>query len=140
MKISNGAKEYEAVFNGFTPIAYSRCFSEKTERGTMRPKDIADAVSKIADSLITYDVPAITPLLEIFYACIKTADISREEKQLAVGFDDWVSEFPAESFDLQNGDGWATDVMHIVEENFFPKAKEHVDAETAEETGAAATK
>lgn len=140
MLIEVGDKKFEAVFNGFTPIAYSRCFSEKTERGTMRPKDIADAVSKIADSLITYDVPAITPLLEIFYACIKTADLGLSEKQITIGFDEWVAGFPADAYDLQRGEGWAADVMSIVEENFFPKAKEHVDTETAEETVSATAK
>ena len=73
MLIKVGEKEFEATFNAFTPIAYSRCFNEVVEGGRKRPKDIADAVSKIAGSLMTSDVPAIVPLLEIFYACIKTA-------------------------------------------------------------------
>ena len=73
MLINVGEKSYEATFNAFTPIAYSRCFNEVVEGGRKRPKDIADAVSKIAGSLMTSDVPAIVPLLEIFYACIKTA-------------------------------------------------------------------
>ena len=136
MLIKVGEKSYEATFNAFTPIAYSRCFNEVVEGGRKRPKDIADAVSKIAGSLMTSDVPAIVPLLEIFYACIKTANPKFDEK-----FDDWVSAFPAEAFDLERADGWAHDVMQIVRDNFFPSSKQDaVEAEEAEKTGAAASK
>ena len=88
MLIKVGEKSYEATFNAFTPIAYSRCFNEVVEGGRKRPKDIADAVSKIAGSLMTSDVPAIVPLLEIFYACIKTAT-----PKFDTGFDEWVSSY-----------------------------------------------
>ena len=128
MLIKVGEKSYEATFNAFTPIAYSRCFNEVVEGGRKRPKDIADAVSKIAGSLMTSDVPAIVPLLEIFYACINT------------GFDEWVSSFPSDAYNLERKDGWASDVMRIVEDNFFPSAKEDVEAAPAEEESAAAAK
>lgn len=136
MVIKVGENEYEATFNAFTPIAYSRCFNEVVEGGRKRPKDIADAVSKIAGSLMTSDVPAIVPLLEIFYACIKTANPQFDEK-----FDEWVSSFPADGYDLERKDGWATDVMRIVMDNFFPSAaQDAVEAEEAEKASAAASK
>lgn len=133
MLIKVGEKEFEATFNAFTPIVYSRCFNEIVEGGRKRPKDIADAVSKIAGSLVTSEVPAIVPLLEIFYACIKTAS-----PKFDTGFDEWVSSFPPDAYNLERRDGWASDVMHIVEDNFFPSAKKDVDAAPAEEDGPAA--
>lgn len=132
MKIEIGGTEYDAEFNGFTPIAYSRCFSETMENGKRRPKDIADAVSKIADSLSSFGLPAIVPLLEILYACIKTAN-----PKFGVPFDDWVSELPPDVYNLERADGWATDVMGFVEENFFPSARNAVDTATAEAASAA---
>lgn len=135
MIIKVGDREFEAVFNAFTPIAYSRCFTEVVENGRTRPKDIADAVSKIAGSLMTGDVPAIVPLLEIFYACIKTAT-----PKFDTGFDKWVSSFPPDAYNLERRDGWAADVMGIVEDNFFPSAKEDVGTAPAEAEGAAAAK
>lgn len=135
MLIKVGEKSYEATFNAFTPIAYSRCFNEVVEGGRKRPKDIADAVSKIAGSLMTSDVPAIVPLLEIFYACIKTAT-----PKFDTGFDEWVSSFPSDAYNLERKDGWASDVMRIVKDNFFPSAKEDVEAAPAEEESAAAAK
>ena len=136
MLIKVGDKEFEATFNAFTPIAYSRCFNEVVEGGRKRPKDIADAVSKIAGSLMTSDVPAIVPLLEIFYACIKTAT-----PKFDTGFDEWVSSFPSDAYNLERKDGWASDVMRIVEDNFFPSAaKDAVEAEEAEKAGPAASK
>lgn len=135
MLIKVGEKSYEATFNAFTPIAYSRCFNEVVEGGRKRPKDIADAVSKIAGSLMTSDVPAIVPLLEIFYACIKTAT-----PKFDTGFDEWVSSFPSDAYNLERKDGWSSDVMRIVEDNFFPSAKEDVEAAPAEEESAAAAK
>ena len=135
MKIKVGDREFEATFNAFTPIAYSRCFNEVVEGGRKRPKDIAEAVSKIAGSLMTSDVPAIVPLLEIFYACIKTAT-----PKFDTGFDEWVSSFPSDAYNLERKDGWSSDVMRIVEDNFFPSAKADVEATPAEEESAAAAK
>ena len=136
MLIKIGEKEFEATFNAFTPIAYSRCFNEVVEGGRKRPKDIADAVSKIAGSLMTSDVPAIVPLLEIFYACIKTAT-----PKFDTGFDEWVSSFPSDAYNLERKDGWASDVMRIVEDNFFPSAaKDAVESEGAEKASPAASK
>lgn len=136
MVIKVGENEFEATFNAFTPIAYSRCFNEVVEGGRKRPKDIADAVSKIAGSLMTSDVPAIVPLLEIFYACIKTA-----MPKFDTGFDEWVSSFPSDAYNLERRDGWASDVMRIVEDNFFPSAaKDAVEAEGAEKASPSASK
>ncbi|EEA89615.1 hypothetical protein [Collinsella stercoris] len=133
MDIRIGEKAYKAEFNGFTPIAFSRAFKEVAENGRKRPRDIAEAVSRIADSITTYGVPAVTPLLEILYACIKTA-----EPTFSKTFDEWVSALPSSAFNLERKDGWATDVMRIVEDNFFPSAKDGVEAEAAEKAAAEA--
>ena len=130
MEITVGDKTYTAEFNGFTPIAYSRCFSVEKENGTLRPKDIAEAVGKIGDTMATYGIPAIEPVLEIFYACIKTAD-----PKFKVSFDDWAASFPSDAYDLQREDGWATDVMSgLIEPNFFPSSADGVETATAEKT------
>lgn len=134
MVIKVGDTEYEAAFNGFTPIAFSRCFHVVNDNGTKRPKDISEAVGLITESLRSVGIPAITGLLEIFYACIKTAN-----PKFDVPFNDWVAGFPADSFDMRNGDGWATDVMHIVEDNFFPSTSDGVDTEGAGKAAAAAS-
>lgn len=135
MEIRIGEETYKAEFNGFTPIAFSRAFTEVTETGRKRPRDIADAVSKIVDSLTTYEVPAITPLLEILYACIKTATPTFSQT-----FDEWASALPCGTFSLERKDGWAADVMRIVEDNFFPSAKDGVEAETTEKADAETSK
>lgn len=135
MEIRIGEETYKAEFNGFTPIAYSRAFSDATANGRKRPRDIADAVSKIADSLTTYDVPAITPMLEILYACIKTATPTFPQT-----FDEWASNLPSGTFSLERKDGWAADVMRIVEDNFFPSAKDGVEAEASEKAAAESAK
>ena len=41
------------------------------------------------------------------------------------------------AFDLQKGDGWAADVMGIVEDNFFPSTPDGVEAAPAEAASAA---
>lgn len=134
MKIPVGETEYEAVFNAFTPIAFSRCFSVMKKTGSARPKDIAEAVGVIAETLSTFGMPAIEPILEIFYACIKTAD-----PKFDVSFDDWVMTFPADAYDMGNGDGWAADVMkRLIEPNFFPARSDEVEAAPAEATDTAA--
>lgn len=135
MEIRIGEETYKAEFNGFTPIAYSRAFSDAAANGRKRPRDIADAVSKIADSLTTYDVPAITPMLEILYACIKTATPTFPQT-----FDEWASALPSGTFNLERKDGWAADVMRIVEDNFFPSAKDGVEAEASEKAAAESAK
>ena len=141
MVIKIGETAYEAEFNGFTPIVFSRCFTvQKLDAsgkptGIYRPKDINESVGLLADSLQSYGVPAMAPLLEILYACIKTAT-----PKFDVPFGDWVKAFPAGTFDLQKGDGWAADVIKIVEDNFFPSASNGVAPKTAKKTRAAASK
>ena len=136
MEITVGESIYTAEFNGFTPIAYSRCFSVEKENGTRRPKDIAEAIGKIGDTMATYGMPAIEPVLEIFYACIKTAD-----PKFKFSFDDWATSFPADAYDLQREDGWAADVMSgLIEPNFFPSSADGVDAAPAEKTKPASAK
>lgn len=139
MKITIGEKKYEAVFNGFTPIVFSRSFTvEKFDKdgnliGT-RPKDINEDVNMIVETMQSCGMPSMAALLEIFYACVKTAN-----RKLSKPFSKWVAELPAEAFDLQKGDGWAADVMGIVEDNFFPSRPDDVEAAPAEESRAAAT-
>lgn len=133
MIIEVGEKKFEAVCNAFTPIAYSRCFHVENPNGARRPKDINEAVGAILAAQAEYGFPPIVPLLEIFYACIKTATPGFEEK-----FEEWVSGFPTDAYDLGRDDGWASDVMNIVKENFFPSAEKDVDTAPAEEESAAA--
>lgn len=133
MLIKIGDREYEAEFNGYTPIVYSQSFADDIGGGRTRPRDIADAVSCIAASLTEYGVPAITPLLEILYSCIRTANPKWRQ-----GFKDWAAEIPGSAFSLESGDGWATGVMQIVESNFFPSAAAAVGAKGAKDAAAAA--
>ena len=136
MLIKVGEKEFEATFNAFTPIVFSRYFHVVNPNGTRRPKDINEAVGAILAAQNEYGFPPIAPLLEIFYACIKTANPQFDEK-----FDEWVSSFPADGYDLERKDGWATDVMRIVMDNFFPSAaQDAVEAEETEKASAAASK
>lgn len=134
MVIKVGENEYEAIFSGFTPIAFSRCFHVANENGSKRPKDIAEDVGMIFASMQTVGIPAITALLEIFYACIKTATPSFD-----VPFKEWVESFPPEAYDMQKEDGWASDVMQIVRDNFFQSANDAVDAAPSEAPDAAAS-
>ena len=135
MIIKVGEREFEATFSAFTPIAFSRCFNVENPNGTRRPKDINEAVGAILAAQSEYGFPPIAPLLEIFYACVKTATPKFDEK-----FDEWVSAFPADAYDLGRSDGWASDVMGIVSDNFFPSTKENVEPAPAEEEGVAAAK
>lgn len=135
MVIKVGENEFEATFNAFTPIVFSRYFHVVNTNGTRRPKDINEAVGAILAAQNEYGFPPIAPLLEILYACIKTATPKFDET-----FDEWVSAFPADAYDLGRSDGWASDVMEIVQGNFFPSAKEVMDTATAEEESAAAAK
>lgn len=134
MKITVGDKGFEAVFNGFTPIVFSRCFTVEKPNGATRPKDINEDVSLIVETMKDIGMPPMVPLLEIFYACVKTAN-----RKFSKPFDKWVAELPLEAFDLQKGDGWAADVMGIIEDNFFPSRPDDVEAAPAEESGTAAT-
>lgn len=127
-----GEAEYPVACNAFTPIVFSRAFWVEKEGGDRRPKDIGEAVGAIAEVLRTYGMPPVVPLLEVFYACAKTAN-----PKLAC-FDEWLGGFPVEAFDLQREDGWATDVMLIVQENFFPHAGEDMGAQAAEASAAGA--
>lgn len=136
MVIKVGENEFEATFNAFTPIAFSRCFNVVKPNGTMRPKDINEDTGAILENLDKFGFPPLVPLLEIFYACIKTAT-----PKFDIGFDEWVSSFPPDAYNLERRDGWASDVMRIVEDNFFPSAaKDAVEAEGAEKASPAASK
>lgn len=124
--------EFEAVFNGFTPIVFSRSFSVENPSGATRPKDINEDVALIIETTQSCGIPPLAALLEIAYACIKTA-----KPRWALGFDKWVKSLPPAAFDLQKGDGWAADVMGVVKDNFFPSTPDGVEAAPAGETGAA---
>lgn len=141
MVINIGEMEFEAEFNGWTPIAFSRVFKVETldnegnPTGKFRPKDINEDVGLIVESMQACGMPAMSALLEIFYACIKTATPAFKQS-----FSDWVKSLPKEAFDLQKGDGWAADVMGIVEDNFFPSTPDGVEAAPAKKPRAAAPK
>ncbi len=132
-EIAVGDDTYPVACNAFTPIVFSREFSVTRADGSKRPKDINEAVSMIMDVTANSSVAPIVPLLEIFYACAKTADAKLK------AFDEWVKAFPADAYDLERADGWASDVMGIVQESFFPHAKKDVAAATAEAPHAAAS-
>lgn len=139
MRVTIGDKGFEATFNGFTPVVFSRCFTvEKFDSNGKkigeRPKDINEDVGLIIETMRACGMPPMAPLLEILYACVKTAN-----RKLTKPFDKWVAELPAEAFDLQKGDGWAADVMGIVEDNFFPSRPDDVETAPAEAPGTAAT-
>lgn len=135
MKIKVGETEYEATFNAFTPIVFSREFMVKEPNGSVRPKDIVEDVGLIVESLNAVDIPSIAGLLEIFYACIKTAD-----RKFDLPFDKWVMEFPPDAYDLKKAEGWAASVMEIVADNFFPSASDGVGAKGAKKSASATSK
>ena len=86
------------------------------------------------------NMPPIVPLLEIFYACAKTYNATAKDKtDLGKSFDDWVCSFPQSEFDLEREGGWASDVMQIIKDNYFPNAKADMEAATAEASDAAAS-
>lgn len=129
--IKVGEHTYQVACNAFTPIVYQGAFSAERADGTRRPKDIMEAVGIIANTLTAVEAPAIAPLMEIFYAFAKTANPK------LCGFREFVEGFPADAFDMTRKDGWAADVMSLIEANFFPGAKEEgVGAEEAEEPSA----
>ncbi|MEG2261363.1 MAG: hypothetical protein RSB98_00810 [Raoultibacter sp.] len=124
--VSVGDIEHKMECNAFTPIVYSGEFKVDKPNGGKRPKDISEAIGVIAESLSYVGIPAITPLLEIFWAFEKTADQNLE------GFSEWLGKFPTDAYDMTRGDGWASDVMKLVEANFFPGQRTNVDAKAAE--------
>lgn len=126
-----GDAEHKIECNAFTPIVYSGEFKVDKPNGGKRPKDISEAIGVIAESLSYVGIPAITPLLEIFWAFEKTADRNLE------GFSEWLGKFPADAYDLTRGDGWASDVMKLVEANFFPGQSADMEAEAPEAPDAA---
>lgn len=122
--------EHKVTCNAFTPIVYSAAFKVEKSNGLLRPKDITEAIGVIAESMSCVGIPAIVPLLEIFWAIEKTADRSLEV------FDQWLGKFPADAYDLTQGDGWASDVMQIIEQNYFPGGGQDVVSEGAEKPDA----
>ena len=118
--------------NAFTPIAFSQSFYDTRDDGTRRPRDISDDLAKLIESLQYNSIPAITPLLDIFYAMARTADPKIEP------FAKWITAtFPPTAFDLTDGGGWAAEVLKVIEDNFFPGAKE-VSSEAAEASASTA--
>ena len=130
-EIAVGGETYPVACNAFTPIVFSREFSVTRADGTKRPKDINEDVSMVLEVQACSSVAPVVPLLEIFYACAKSAD--RKLKP----FEEWVKGFPADAYDLERSDGWASDVIDIVKENFFPNARKDVEPAPAEASDAA---
>ena len=64
---------------------------------------------------------------------------AKDKTDLGKSFDDWVCSFPQSEFDLEREGGWASDVMQIIKDNYFPNAKADVEAATAEASDAAAS-
>ena len=55
--------EFEATFNGFTPIVFSRTFSVEKPNGATRPKDINEDVGMIVETMQSCGMPSMTALL-----------------------------------------------------------------------------
>ena len=123
--------EHEVACNAFTPIVYSGQFKARKPSGGYKPRDISEALGIIADAVSSVGFPAITPLLEIFWAFEKTANRDLED------FDKWIDKFPSNAFDLTKKDSWAADVMQLIEANYFQGSGEDVVAEGAEASDAA---
>lgn len=130
--INVGDVEHKVECNAFTPIVFSGQFKERKPNGGFKPRDISDALGSIADAVDTVGFPAITPLLEIFWAFEKTANRDLED------FNAWLAKFPDDAFALTKKDGWATDVMKLIEANYFPGGGEDVEAAPSEAPDAAA--
>lgn len=111
-EISIGDISVPVACNGFTPIVFSREFSVERPGGS-RPKDINEDVSMILEVNAVSSVTPIVPMLEIFYACAKTANPKIKP------FKDWIGDFPPDAYDLERSGGWSADVMEIVKENFW---------------------
>lgn len=118
--------EHRVTCNAFTPIVYSGQFKERKPSGGFKPRDISEALGMIADAVSSVGFPAITPLLEIFWAFEKSANRDLED------FDKWIGKFPSDAFDLTKKDSWAADVMQLIEANYFPGSGADVVAEGAE--------
>ena len=66
--------EFEATFNGFTPIVFSRTFSVEKPNGATRPKDINEDVGMIVETMKSCGMPSMTALLEIAYTvCMRSS-------------------------------------------------------------------
>lgn len=126
MLITVGDKQYEAVVNGFTPIAFSSTFRVAKKNGEWREKDISEDISLIVDA---DSIPPILPLLECFYAFVKSANPA-----FKTSFKEFVESFPAEAYDLTAEGGWSEAVAELIKENFFRKFSKEADvgAEAAE--------
>lgn len=131
--ITVGGVEHAVTCNAFTPIVYAGQFKERKPSGGYKPRDISEAIGIIADSMASVGFPAIAPLLEIFWSFEKTENRGLED------FDAWLANFPADAFDLTKKEGWATDVMQLVEANFFPGSGEDVETSAAETPDAPAS-
>lgn len=125
-------KEYPIACNAFTPIIYSGGLRYTKANGKARMKDINDGLAAIIDTLSDFDIPPFLPLVEFFWAFVKTAD------NKAPDFKSFMESLPPAAYDVSSDDSWAVPVMEAVIENFLPRYKGMVSA-TAEDAAADAS-
>lgn len=125
-------KEYPIACNAFTPIIYSGALRYTKANGKARAKDINDGLAAIIDTLSDFDIPPFLPLVEFFWAFVKTAD------NKAPDFKSFMESLPPAAYDVSSDDSWAVPVMEAVIENFLPRYKGMVSA-TAEDAAADAS-
>lgn len=125
-------KEYPIACNAFTPIIYSGGLRYTKANGKARAKDINDGLAAIIDTLSDFDIPPFLPLVEFFWAFVKTAD------NKAPDFKSFMESLPPAAYDVSSDDSWAVPVMEAVIENFLPRYKGMVSA-TAEDAAADAS-
>ena len=87
-------KEYPIACNAFTPIIYSGGLRYTKANGKARAKDINDGLAAIIDTLSDFDIPPFLPLVEFFWAFVKTAD------NKAPDFKSFMESLPPAAYDV----------------------------------------
>ena len=117
--------------NAFTPYVYSENFTIIRD-GKKVSDDIAVAVGEIIESVNTIGFPPLLRLLQLFWAFEKSA-----RSQATPNFKEWLKALPALVVNLEDEDGWASEVMEEVRCSFFrssTRADVEAKAEQAQAT------
>lgn len=121
-------KELELECSAFTPIVFSESFSVEKPDGGHRPKDLTEAIAEITDRIAESGVPPMSPLLEVLYACAKSADLK------IPGFRKWLESLPDDALDLSREDGWAKEVIDLITQQFFRSSAMETEADRSDDT------
>ena len=117
--------------NAFTPFVYSENFTTIRD-GRKVSDDIAVAIKEIFDLIDTVGFPPLLRMMQLFWAFEKSA-----RPQATPSFKDWLKSLPPLVVNLDDEDGWASEVMEEIRCSFFRNSsKADVEAET-EQTQAA---